>query len=117
MALIYTNTQKVGRACLVGFIVFLVVLLWNILNPFWGGVFAMFPATFSSILLSLHRYYGSESLFPTMQKIPIGSLSIFTYAIVSMFVFPKCGFIFGTIVAYVVSLVVTLLLVKLQSRK
>jgi mannitol-specific phosphotransferase system IIBC component len=51
-----------------------------------------------------------------MQKVTIGSLSIFAYAITTMFVFPEFGFIIGTLFAYAVSLVVTLLLMKFQSK-
>lgn len=114
VTLTYTFDQKIGRATFVGFIVFLVVLLGKILSPFWGGMFAMFPAAFSSLLMILHWYYGPKSLFPTMQKVAIGSLSLFTYAITTMFVFPEYGFIIGTLFAYAVSLVVTLLMMKFQ---
>ncbi len=112
----YTLGQKVGRATFVGFIVFLVVLLGKLLNPFWGGMFAMFPAAFSSLLMILHWYYDPKILFPTMQKVAVGSLSLFAYAITTMSVFPKFSFIIGTLFAYAVSLVVTLLLMKFQSK-
>lgn len=116
VTLTYTFGQKIGRAIFVGFIVFLVVLLGKILNPFWGGMFTMFPAAFSSLLMILHWCYGPKSLFPTLQKMPVGSFSIFAYAITTMFVFPKYGFILGTFFAYLMSLIVTLLLMKFQPK-
>lgn len=116
VTLTYTTGQKLGRATFVGFIVFLVVLLGKLLNPFWGGMFAMFPAAFSSLLMILHWHYDPKSLFPTMQKVALGSLSLFAYAITTMFVFPKFGFVIGTLFAYAVSLVVTLLLIKFQPK-
>lgn len=116
VTLTYTFGQKIGRATFAGFIVFLVVLLGKMLSPFWGGMFAMFPAAYSSLLMILHWYYGPKSLFPTMQKVAVGSLSIFAYAITTMFVFPTFGFIIGTLFAYAVSLVVTLLLMKFQPK-
>lgn len=114
--LTYAFGQKIGRATFVGFIVFLVVLLGKLLNPFWGGMFAMFPAAFSSLLMILHWYYGPKSLFPAMQKAAVGSLSTFAYAITTMLVFPIYGFIIGTLFAYAISLVVTLLLMKFQPK-
>lgn len=116
VTLTYTTGQKISRATFVGFIVFLVVLLGKLLNPFWGGMFAMFPAAFSSLLMILHWYYDPKSLFPTMQKVALGSLSLFAYAITTMLVFPQFGFIIGTLFAYAVSLVVTLLLMKFQPK-
>ena len=116
ITLTYTLGQKIGRATFVGFFIFLVVLLGKLLNPFWGGMFAMFPAAFSSLLMILHWYYDPKSLFPTIQKVALGSLSLFAYAITTMFVFPTFGFIIGTLFAYAVSLVVTLLLMKFQSK-
>jgi hypothetical protein len=116
ITLTYTTYQKIGRAIFIGFMVSLVVLLGNILNPFWGGMLAMFPAIFSSVLIIVHWYYDPKSLFPTMQKVALGSLSLFAYAITTMFVFPKFGFILGTLFAYTVSLIVTLLLMKFQSK-
>ena len=47
-ALIYTTGQKIGRAAFVGFIIVLVVFLGKTLGSFWGGIFSMFPAAFSS---------------------------------------------------------------------
>ena len=113
----YTLSQKIVRATFVGFIVFLVVLLGKLLNPFWGGMFAVFPAAFSSLLMILHWYYDPKSLFPTIQKVALGSLSLFAYAITAMLVFPQFGIIIGTLFAYAVSLVVTLLLIKFQPKE
>ena len=112
----YTNIQKILRATFVGFIIFLAVLLSKVLNPFWGGMFLMFPAAFTSVIIIIHWHYGIKSLFPIMQKVAIGSLSLFGYAIVAMFVFPKFGYIIGTLFAYSVSLIITLSLINIQSK-
>lgn len=117
VTLIYTVGQKIGRMTFVGLIIFLVVFLGKTLSPFWGGMFAMFPAAFSSLMMILHWYYGPKSLFATMQKVPIGSVSILAYVMTAMFIFPLYGFIIGTLCAYTVSLIVTLLLMKLQPKK
>lgn len=114
--LTYTFGQKISRAIFVGFIIFLVVFFGKTFGPFWGGLFSMFPAAFSSLMMIIHWYYGPKSLFPTMQKVAIGSLSLFAYAITAMLVFPYYGFIIGTFWAYAISLLVTLLLIKFQPK-
>lgn len=110
----YTLSQKIGRAIFIGIVIALVVFFGKTLGSFWGGIFATFPAAFSSLMMILHWYYGPKSLFPTMQKAAIGSVSIFAYAIAVMLIFPRIGFFIGTIFAYFISLVVTLLLAKFQ---
>ena len=113
----YTIGQKISRAIFVGFIIFLVVLFGKILNPFWGGMLSMFPASFTSVVLIIHWYYNAKSIFPIMQKAAIGSLSLLVYTIVAMYSFPEFGFVIGTLVAYFASLVVTLVLIMYNRKK
>ncbi len=112
VTLTYTVGQKIGRAAFVGFIMSLVVVLGKVLNPFWGGMFTMFPAAFSSVLIIIHWYYGIDSLFSILRKVAVGSLSVFTYVNIVKFTFPKFGFIWGTIVAFLVSIIISLFLIK-----
>ncbi len=79
-------------------------------------MFSTFPVAFSSAIIIIHWQYGIKSLFPTMQKVAIGSLSLFGYSIVVMIVFPKFGFIVGTFFAYLISLIITLSLIKIQTK-
>ncbi len=106
----YSIWQIVGRAAFVGFLVTMVVFLGEVVNPFWGGVLAMFPAALSSTMIVIHWYYGSKPLFSMIRKIPLGSLSIFVYAITVMLVFPHIGFIWGTLIALAASLITSALL-------
>ncbi|NQT76227.1 MAG: hypothetical protein HQ565_00835 [Bacteroidetes bacterium] len=106
----YSIWQISGRAVFVGFLVALVVFLGEVANPFWGGVLAMFPAALSSSMMVIHWYYGPKSLFPMLRKVPLGSLSIFIYAITVMIVFPHTGYIWGTLIAFVTSLFTSFLL-------
>jgi uncharacterized membrane protein (GlpM family) len=116
ISLNYTTFQKILRATFVGFIIFIVVLLSKTLNPFWGGMFSMFPAAFSSVIIILHWHYGTKSLFPTMQNAALGSISLFGYAIAAMFLFPIFGYVFGTIISYLISLIITLVLIYIQNK-
>jgi len=56
-------------------------------------MFFIFPAAFTSAIIILRLHYGIKSLFLTMQKVAIDLLSLFGYAIVSMFAFPKFGYV------------------------
>ncbi len=116
-ALVYTPVQKIFRAVFIGLIVALVVYLGKMSGVFWGGVFAMFPAAFSSSLILIHMYYGTQCLFPAAQKIPVGSISIFIYTITVMFVFPVFGLITGTVIAYLAGILATIILLKVQRGK
>lgn len=115
-SLTYTFSQKIGRAAFVGLIITLVVFLGKTFGPFWGGMLAVFPAALSSSIVILHWYYDPKSLFPTVQKYALGSVAIAVYSLTVMLVFPKIGFIFGTIVAYLASLVTSLLLAKIPAK-
>ena len=106
----YSLWQIIGRAVFVGVIIALVVFMGEVVSPFWGGVFAMFPAAFSSSLIVFHWYFGHTNLLAFFKQIPLGSLSIVVYAIVVMFVFPVVGFIWGTLIALASSLITSALL-------
>lgn len=114
VALTYSFAQKVGRAVFVGCVITLITYISKTVNPFWGGVFSAFPAAYSSMLMLLHWYYGPEKLLPVVRKVPIGSISIVTYALIAMIVFPTFGFILGTLIAYVASLIISVMITKLS---
>ncbi len=106
----YSLSQKIGRALFVGSLIVIVVIFGKLLNPFWGGVFAMYPAAIASTLVIFHWYYDADKLLPVVKKIPIGSLSLFVYAMVSMFSFRYFGFILGTIASCSASLLSSFLI-------
>ena len=112
----YTKLQIAFRAAFIGSIIAFVVLLGKTLNPFWGGIFTMYPAATLAILVVLHFYYQPENLFYFFKKAPIGSLSIFVYCITVMLLFPPLGVVLGTLAAYIICLLFTLLLIKWQQK-
>lgn len=112
----YTRLQIAFRAAFIGSIIAFVVFLGKTLNPFWGGIFTMYPAATLAILVVLHFYYKPENLFYFFKKAPIGSLSIFVYCITVMLLFPVLGVVWGTLAAYIICLLFTLLLIKLQQK-
>lgn len=100
----YTLPQIIFRAAFIGAMIAIVVYLGKILDPFWGGVFTMYPAATLATLIILHYYYEPLQLFYFMKKAPTGSISIFIYAICAMVLFPSYGIITGTFLSYSASL-------------
>jgi len=113
----YTNLQKIGRAIFAGSIIALAVLLANILNPFWGGIFGSFPAVFTSTFVILHWYYGNSMIEKVVKAIPIGSIIYVVFILAVKYTYPAFGIIFGTIVAYLISLVSFVVLFRKQNEK
>jgi len=111
---VYTRSQILLRAIFTGSVVSLVVLLAKTLNPFWGGIFAMFPAATFATLATLHFYYEPQQLFYFIRRAPVGTLSLFAYAMAALQFFPMFGVIWGTIASYFFSLLVTFLLIGYQ---
>ena len=109
----YSIPQIMGRSIFAGTIVGLTVLLAKLVNPFWGGIFAMFPAAFSSSLIIFHWYYKPSTILAILQKAPLGSLGMLIFTTSVIFTFPKFGFIAGTIASYLLSLATAGILIKL----
>lgn len=112
----YTNLQKLGRAVFAGSIITLSVFLSKTLQPFWGGIFSGFPAAFTSTFVILHWYYGSDMLFKVGKTVPKGSLVYVPYVIVAHWAFPALGILGGTVICYLISLTIFLILSKQKIR-
>lgn len=108
----YTGKQILFRALFIGSIIMVVVLMDKTLDPFWGGVFTMYPAATFATLSVFHFYYEPAQLFQLMKRAPIGSLSLLVYALAVMMLFPAMGILWGSCVAYAVSLTCSLLLIR-----
>jgi uncharacterized membrane protein (GlpM family) len=108
----YTRKQMFFRACFNGSIIAVVVLLGKTLNTFWGGIFTMYPAATFATLVILHFYYEPKYLFNFVKSMPLGSISLFTYSVAVMFLFPKFGVWLGTLISYLIAMTIGLLLTK-----
>jgi hypothetical protein len=113
----YNSKQILLRACFVGSVIAIVVLLGKTLNPFWGGIFTMFPAATFASLITLHFYYEPEQLYYFMRRAPLGSLALVVYALTAMVLFPRLGIAGGTLAAYVASGLCSALLIRIQKRR
>jgi uncharacterized membrane protein (GlpM family) len=110
--LAYTAKQILFRAIFTGTIIAAIVFCAKTLNPFWGGIFTMFPAATFSTLTILHYHYKPAELFHFVKKIPLGSVSLLIYAVSVMYFFPKLGIYQGTMISCFLSLLFTFTVVK-----
>ena len=101
------------RALFLGAIISLVVFLGKTLGAFWGSIFTMFPAATFSALIIYHLKYPAKKLYVFMRKVPVGTISLLTYTLMVMLIFPAYGVIIGSIGAYLTSLICSLLLLKI----
>lgn len=97
----YTFAQKITRCLIVGSIMTLIVFLSKTLGSFWGGIFSVFPAAYTSTLLILHKQYDARFLQRTCRTMPLGSMPIIVYAFLARWTFPVYGFVWGTVLSYI----------------
>ncbi len=101
----YYPLQIISRAFLSGSIVTFAVFMSKFGGPIWGGVFAAFPAVFTSTLIIAYRSRGIEFSRAITKTLMIsGMVSVVVYSIAVRFFYIVLGLIFGTIIAYTISL-------------
>lgn len=113
----FSSGELIARSLFAGLLITAVVLLAKTLNPFWGGVFSVFPASWSSGLIILHRRHDAAFLLRSYHMAPIGATSILLYALLVMWFYLPMGFVWGTVAAYCVTLLYVWLFVKLLQRQ
>ncbi|MEK7570399.1 MAG: hypothetical protein AAB515_03115 [Patescibacteria group bacterium] len=99
-----TKTEVALRIVSTGGIVCLVVLLTKILGPLWGGMFAGFPAAFSSSLVILDRRYGIDFTSSVAKTMPHGSIGNVIFGVLFFLIVPAFGIVVGTLLAYLSAL-------------
>jgi hypothetical protein len=81
-----------------------------------SGIFSVFPAIFLSTMLISLREHGSQFTAAMAKGMIYGSPSVAIYAVGIYFFYPLVGILVGTISAFVVALVVTLILFTLRKK-
>lgn len=108
----YNVSEKIVRVIFGGLIITVVTFLSKTLGPFWGIMFSAFPAVFLSTLTIVYKNYDSNYLFKVWKNTPLASVIFVAYGFAAMYAFPAFGIWVGTLVCYLVSLVVALLISK-----
>jgi uncharacterized membrane protein (GlpM family) len=90
------------RSILGGCIIALVVFLSKTLGNIWGGLFAVFPAVFTSTFVIYYHLHG-KAVIPAVAKSVFfpGSVGFILYTWVATLTFPEIGIWLGTLACYV----------------
>jgi uncharacterized membrane protein (GlpM family) len=111
----YTPLKLLGRSIIAGTVIAIAVTLSNV-GVILSGIFSVFPAIFLSTMLISLREHGPKFAGAMAKGMIYGSPSIVTYAIGIYFFYPLAGILIGTIDAFLIALVATLILFKLRKK-
>lgn len=111
----YTPTKIALRGILAGIVIAIAVLLSNI-HPVLSGIFSVFPAILSSTMIISVREHGPDFAAGMAKSMIIGITSVMTYATAIHFLYPTVDIVYGSILAYAISIIVTLIIFKLRSK-
>lgn len=102
----YSSFHYILHAVFGGIIVALAVFLSRIGGPVFGGIFSAFPAVFISVLVVNYRSRGMEfSRAMTKPLLVTGMISIFMYGLGVRYFYPSLGLWWGTLAAYLFSMI------------
>lgn len=103
------STSLAFKAILSGLVISSIVLLSKIAGPVWGGIFATFPALTISTLIITSRSADIEFTRLIAKNILISTTTtIGLYAIIVRYIYPELGLLLGTIVSYLLMLIVSI---------
>ena len=111
----YTPLKIILRGVLTGVIISVSVLFSNI-SPSLSGIFSIFPAIMSSTMIISVREHGPEFAAGMAKSMIFGCTSVMSYAVSIYFLYPRYGIIAGTLVAFFLSIVITMVLLKLRKK-
>ncbi len=111
----YTPLKLLGRSIIAGIVIAIAVTFSN-LGTTLSGIFSVFPAIFLSTMLISLREHGPQFTGAMAKGMIYGSPSVVSYAIGIHFLYPVVGILPGTISAFLIAVVVTLILFKLRKK-
>jgi len=100
----YTPAQIIFRGLFGGTIIAFAVLMGKLGGPVYGGIFATFPAIFTSTLVITYRTAGAEFSQSVARSLMIsGMINVPLYAIMARYLFAWSGLLPGTAIALLLS--------------
>jgi hypothetical protein len=111
----YTPLKLLSRSLIAGTVIAIAVSFSNV-GVILSGIFSVFPAIFLSTMLISMREHGSQFAGAMAKGIIYGSPSVVSYAVGIYFIYPLSGILLGTIGAFLLALVVTLVLFILRKK-
>lgn len=111
----YTPLKLLGRSLIAGTVIAIAVSFSN-LGTILSGIFSVFPAIFLSTMIISHREHGPQFTGAMAKGMIYGSPSVVSYAVSIHVLYPALGILSGTIGAFLIALLVTLILLFLRSK-
>jgi uncharacterized membrane protein (GlpM family) len=111
----YTPFKIALRGLLAGTVISISVILSNF-NPTLSGIFSVFPAILSSTMIISLKEHGPIFSAGIAKSMIFGSPSVMSYAISIYFLYRIYGIIVGSIVAFCISLFVTVIILQLRKK-
>ena len=111
----YTPLKLLGRSLIAGIVIAIAVTFSN-LGTMLSGIFSVFPAIFLSTMLISLREHGPRFTGAMAKGMIFGSPSVVSYAVGIHLLYPSIGILLGTIGAFLIGLVVTLVLFVLRKK-
>jgi uncharacterized membrane protein (GlpM family) len=111
----HTPLKILSRGLLAGIVIAIAVFLSNI-GTVLSGIFSAFPVIFLSTMIIAVREQGPKFAGGMAKSMIFGSPSVVSYTVSIYFFYPLYGIPLGTIAAFILSLVVTIILYKLSQQ-
>ena len=111
----YTLKKIILRGLLAGIVIAIAVFLSNISSSL-SGIFSVFPVIFLSTTLIALREHGPSFAGGMAKSMIFGSLSVMSYAVMIYFLYPVYDIFLGTILACIISIIITVILLKLSGK-
>jgi uncharacterized membrane protein (GlpM family) len=111
----YTPLKLLGRSLIAGVVIAIAVTFSNV-GTMLSGIFSVFPAIFLSTMLISLREHGPQFTGAMAKGMIYGSPSVVSYAVGIHFLYPFVGILAGTIGAFLIALIVTLILFTLREK-
>lgn len=111
----YTLLKLLGRSLIAGIVIAIAVTFSNY-GPLLSGIFSVFPAIFLSTMVISLREHGPQFTGAIAKGMAYGSPSVVSYAIGIHYLYPYAGILAGSIGAFLIALLVTLLLFVLRKK-
>jgi hypothetical protein len=111
-----TKREFLLRAAFAGVVVASAVLFGKIGGPLWGGIFACFPAAFSTSLVLLTKEHGIDFAASVGRAMPYGNLGTVVFAVSLFLLAAPLGFAIGLVASFLLSLISAVLIHKFMLR-
>jgi uncharacterized membrane protein (GlpM family) len=111
----YTPVKLLGRSIIAGTVIAIAVTFSNV-GVILSGIFSVFPAIFLSTMIISMREHGPKFTGAMAKGMIYGSPSVVSYAVSIFFFYPLVGILIGTISAFLIALIVTLILFKFRKK-